>query len=451
MAIYQYKGNMIFHEKTALTVSQLNRQIRSFLETEIGEVSVTGELSNVSCPSSGHLYFTLKDSNSQIKCAFFRNYHLGSVKQFKEGMQIIARGSLSLYEARGEYQLIVRSIEEAGLGELYRQFEALKAKLDSLGLFTRPKKAIPSYPKTIGLITSPTGAALQDMLTTIARRYPLAQIKIYASEVQGKDAPFYLQRALDFAIKQNEADVLILARGGGSIEDLWAFNNEELALKIARCPIPIVSGVGHETDFTIADFVADLRAATPTAAAEAVTPNQFDLIATIKLAISRMATAVHRNREYKALQLHNKFLALSNPKQLINRYWQTLDYFERQLKQHLRTVITNKEAKLNFLSLHLKAQNPRKRLEANRAKIHLLESKLLNLMKVILHQKKQGFTNQLATLQAVSPLATLDRGYAIASFHGKVLTESNMVHKGDRIEVRLHKGLIHCEVLTNDN
>lgn len=332
----------------ALTVSQLNRQIRFWLENDVGEVAVLGELSNLSKPNSGHFYFTLKDASAQLRCVYFRNYHSLESRHFKDGQQVLAQGKLSLYEARGDYQLIVHSLSDAGLGELYRQFEALKAKLQSQGLFDAGrKKEVPRFPSIIGVITSSTGAALQDILTTLARRYPLATVKVYASEVQGKEASKQLIRAIDKANHDNQVDVLILARGGGSIEDLWAFNNEQLALAISNSQIPIVTGIGHETDFTIADFVADLRAATPTAAAEAVTPNQLELITALQLLERRAISLMGQFTQHKQLLLSSKMAKILSPQQLIAKHWQAIDFLERQLYQSMQHLL--KRTRTNWL------------------------------------------------------------------------------------------------------
>ncbi|ASQ45505.1 exodeoxyribonuclease VII large subunit [Legionella clemsonensis] len=432
----------------ALTVSQLNRQIRFWLENEVGEVVVLGELSNLSKPSSGHFYFTLKDASAQLRCVYFRNHHSPESKQFKDGQQVLAQGKLSLYEARGDYQLIVHSLSDAGLGELYRQFEALKAKLQSQGLFNAErKKEIPRFPSVIGIITSSTGAALQDIITTLARRYPLAIVKIYASEVQGKEAAKQLIRAISRANQDNQADVLILARGGGSIEDLWAFNNEELALAISKSTIPVVTGIGHETDFTIADFVADLRAATPTAAAEAVTPNQLELITALQILERRVISLMGRFTQHKQLLLSSKVAKILSPQQLIAKHWQAVDFLERQLYQAMQNLLQKNKSRLALLFAKLQANNPQLLLNQSRSQLLSLEQQLITFMAAKIAGLKQCFTAKLATLHAVSPLATLDRGYAIATIGKKIIYNSSQVNKGDLINVRLAHGSLNCEII----
>lgn len=439
-------------ELTPLTVTQLNRQVRSWLEIEVGDIAVMGEISNLTKPSSGHFYFTLKDVNAQLRCVYFRTHHNLHSKQFKDGQQVIAKGKLSLYEARGDYQLIVHTLSEAGLGELYRQFELLKSKLQAQGLFEQARKRlIPRFPSIIAVVTSASGAALRDILTTLARRFPLAMVKIYASEVQGKEAPLQLINAINKANHDNQADVLILARGGGSIEDLWAFNNEQLAHAIYASAIPIVAGVGHETDFTIADFVADLRAATPTAAAEAVTPNIIDLITNITLLEERLVRAILRAIQQKQFIMTNQLAKLTSPAQLIAKYWQASDYLERQLRQNIVNLIRLKSNKIELLENRLYAKNPLTSLQQSQSKLHYLKQQLVKTMLVKFNNTKHVFLNKLATLHAVSPLATLERGYAIATLNQKILFDSAQAPIGQRIEVRLAKGELCCEVLAKQD
>lgn len=437
------------HEnQPTLSVSQLNRQIRFWLENEVGEIIVIGELSNLSKPSSGHFYFTLKDSSAQLRCVYFRNHHSIESKHFKDGLQVVAKGKLSLYEARGDYQLIVHALSEAGLGELYQRFEELKAKLQAQGLFAAErKKPIPHFASIIGIITSASGAALQDILTTLARRYPLAVVKVYASEVQGKDAPKQLIKALNKANKDKQADVLILARGGGSIEDLWAFNDELLAVAISQSTIPIVTGVGHETDFTIADFVADLRAATPTAAAEAVTPNQLELIAALQTLERRVIASMSRFTQHKQLLLSSRMSKILSPQQLITKHWQTVDFLERQLYHSMNGALNSKRNRLHILVTKLHAKNPQILLRQSQTQILSIKQRLTQHTTAKINNLQQIFSARMATLHAVSPLATLDRGYAIATYNKHVVFNATQVTQGDIINIRLAQGSIDCEVI----
>lgn len=431
-----------------LTVSQLNRQVKSFLENEIGLVHVEGEISNLSKPSSGHYYFTLKDNSAQIRCAFFKNRHSSSaLRDFRDGQQVVASGKLSLYEARGEYQLIVEEIAEAGLGVLYQRFEELKIKLAAEGLFnSERKKPLPKIPETIGVITSPTGAAIRDILSTLARRYPLAKIIIYPSEVQGQTAPQQLIKALQRANADKRCAVLILARGGGNIEDLWAFNDEYLARQIATSTIPVVSGVGHETDFTIADFVADYRAETPTAAAAAVTPNCIELFNILNNAISRLSDAIIRQVNGLQLKLGYLMDKITSPKQAIASYWQTVDYLEKQLLSAITQFISLRINKINLFSTQLHAHNPKNQIEQTNIRLRQLIMQLTQEIRIKLTQLKNQLSTNLSTLHAVSPLATLDRGYAIVSKNQRILFSTKQLEVGDTVEVRLSKGSLACEI-----
>lgn len=335
-----------------LTVSQLNRQVKSYLENELGIVYVEGELSNLSKPVSGHYYFTLKDNGAQIRCVYFKNRHSAPTNKLSDGQHVIVSGRLSLYEARGDYQLIVEQVTEAGLGALYQRFEELKNKLAAEGLFASINKhPIPSMPRTIGVITSTTGAAIRDILSTLARRFPLAHVLIYPSEVQGAGAAQQLIQALQRANREKRSDVLLLARGGGSIEDLWAFNDEQLARQIASSSIPIVSGIGHETDFTIADFVADYRAETPTAAAIAATPDCHELLKLLNHSITRLHDAMHRFLQKYQIKLHHLMDKISSPQKAISHYWQTTDYLERQLISHMNYII--KQKNIGYISIQI--------------------------------------------------------------------------------------------------
>lgn len=431
-----------------LTVSQLNKQVKQFLEIEIGVIHVEGEISNLTKPSSGHVYFTLKDSTAQIRCVYFKNRHINGMNhKMTDGARIVVSGRLSLYEARGDYQLIVEQVTEAGLGELYQQFEALKKKLADEGLFNpERKKAIPVIPQAIGIITSATGAAIRDILSTLERRFPLAKVFVYPSEVQGITAPQQLIQALQRAEKEHRCDVILLARGGGSIEDLWTFNDEQLARQIAACHIPIISGVGHETDFTIADFVADYRAETPTAAATAATPDCVEIINQINTAITRLHIAMTRKTQAWQLKLNHLKDKVSSPENAITTYWQTLDYLDKQLLSNLNRMILHKKHQLSLLNMQLHAKNPKIQLGQTHNKLDQLSKQLVQSMKIRWNQAHHQFSAILATLHVVSPLATLDRGYAIATHQQKVLFSTDDVHIGETIEVRLSKGRLDCEV-----
>ena len=435
-----------------VTVSQLNHHFKNYLEQEIGSVFVEGELSNLSKPSSGHLYFTLKDSHAQIRCVFFKSRHGKLVSKLTDGQHVIASGKLSLYEARGDYQLIVEELKEAGLGALYLQFEALKNKLAAEGLFhAERKKTLPRIPKTIGIITSTSGAAIQDILSTLARRFPLATVLIYPSEVQGASAAEQLIKALQYANAHNCCDVLILARGGGSMEDLWAFNHELLARHIASSTIPIVSGVGHETDFTIADFVADYRAETPTAAAAAVTPNRTDLLQLINNLTSRLQAAITQQMQNRKIKLEYLTSKVSSPQQIIASHWQTVDYLEKQLILCMTKTINHKKQQIYYYTNQLHMKNPLHYLQQVKIRLQQIEKQLIQQINLKINLFRYQLNNQLSTLHAVSPLATLDRGYSITTHKGKVLDDTARLTIGDRVNIRLAKGSLDCEIKQIDD
>ena len=418
--------------QTILTVSQLNQRIRLWLEQDIGPITVKGEISSVTKPASGHYYFTLKDSGAQLSCVYFRNRWLANPNITPEhGQQVMAYGTLSLYEARGDYQLIINSLEEAGAGDLYYQFEQLKEKLSQEGLFAaQHKKPLPRIPHSIGVITSPTAAALRDILITLARRFPLAPVVIYPSDVQGKEAPRQLVNAIQRANTENRCNILLLARGGGSLEDLWAFNDEALARAIYNSKLPIVSGIGHETDFTIADFVADHRAATPTAAAEAISPDHVQLQALCTQLNMTMQQIITRQLESSA---------------------QTLDYLLQHLHKNIQHILVHKQQKIQLAQHSLECQHPNNRILMAKKSLNNLEEKLCYLIQTHQIKAQERLRTLCATLHAISPLATLDRGYAIAMYKSHVLTNSKSVNIGDTLVLKLAKGQLSCSVLTQEH
>jgi len=393
-------------EQAAITVSQLNRRAKTMLEQGIARIWVEGEISNLARPASGHLYFSLKDDGAQIRAAFFRQRQRGPNIQFKDGDNVLAYGRVSIYEARGDYQLIVEQIEPAGEGALKREYDKLRKKLAAAGLFDEDhKQALPDLPQRVGIITSPSGAAVRDILTVLRRRFPSVPVTIYPAAVQGDAAPGELMAAIADAERRSECDVLILGRGGGSIEDLWAFNNEQLARAIADCPIPIVSAVGHEVDFTIADFVADVRAPTPSGAAELVVPDRDDWLRTINRLAQRVARLGQRSLE---------------------DHEQTLDYLARRLASS--SPMASVERSVSALS------NLRQRLQAASQRALSNADHRLQLAMRALH--------------SVSPLATLDRGYAIVmdADSGKALTDASTVTPGNEIRARLQSGELSATV-----
>ncbi len=431
------------------TVTELNKQVRVWLENDLGDIHVTGELSNVTRPSSGHLYFTLKDTCAQIKCVFFRNHHTKDTAHLEHGQHVTLFGKLSLYEARGDYQLIVKSLQLAGSGALYQQFEQLKQTLSQQGLFdTKHKRMLKRFPTHIAIVTSSTSAALKDMLITLKNRFPVAKLFIYHADVQGKAAAPSLIQALKYANLNAHAEVIILARGGGSIEDLWAFNDEALAHAIYQSRLPVVSGIGHETDFTIADFVADIRAATPTAAAQTVTPNKTDLINEFTLQQKRLSALIYKKITEQRIYCHNIAQRLKRALPLASYYWQKIDHMERQFTYHMQARLRYLDHRLALLHSSLVAYNPNARLKQGREKLQKLVQNLKRAMDLALKHHFERFQNSLHLLNLVSPLSTLERGYAVALKQQHVLISTKDIAIGDEIEVRLAKGCLTCRVLT---
>lgn len=433
---------------TVFTVSQLNKQVKLCLEQEIGEVVVNGELSNLSRPKSGHLYFSLKDEYAQLRCVYFRNYHNTFCATLSNGDQVTVKGSLSLYEARGDCQLIAQDVSPMGQGALLLQFQLLKDKLHEEGLFNAAlKRRIPLYPTIIGVITSPSSAAFQDIVITIQKRFPLSKIYLYPSEVQGKDAIHTLVKSLMLASKEPQIDVLIIARGGGSIEDLQAFNDERFARLIREAPFPIITGIGHETDFTIADYVSDHRAATPTAAAMSATPNACDILQLIeyhkRCLFNAMTRALHES--FRMLErCHQK---LKGPELYLQQLWQRLDNAACQLTQKQLSRIERAQYKLSLLEGTLQKLNPKNQLICAKTALSHITDELLYVMQNTINSYTHRLNICSATLHAVSPLATLSRGYAIARLQNTIIDNSASVNLHDQIEIKLSKGALQCEVI----
>ena len=392
----------------AITVSQLNRQAKALLESGLARLWVEGEISNLARPASGHMYFSLKDKSAQVRAAFFRQRQRGPTIGLKDGDQVLVYGRVSIYEARGDYQLIVEQVEPAGEGALKRQFEVLKKMLAAEGLFDEGRKQeLPALPERIGVITSPAGAAIRDIISVLRRRFPSIPVVIYPAAVQGDAAPPELIAALETAISRNECDVLIMARGGGSLEDLWAFNDEKLARAIAESPIPVVSAVGHEVDITIADFVADVRAPTPSGAAELVVPDGDDWLRSINSLATRIARLGQREIEDRA---------------------QALDWLARRLAQ----------------------SSPITTLQRSMTRLGNLKQRLSTGARGAVAENSHRLELAMRGLHAVSPLATLDRGYAIVEDvqSGKVLTNASDASTGDDVRARLAQGELIATVIS---
>ncbi|TBW54640.1 exodeoxyribonuclease VII large subunit [Marinobacter halodurans] len=431
----------------ALSVSELNHQVRHLLEVSFLQVWVEGELSSFSRPSSGHWYFTLKDAKSQIRCAMFRGNNQRVSKTPKEGDQILIRGKVTLYEARGDYQIIVESLEPAGLGALQQAFEALKKKLQAEGLFeAERKKPVPTVPRHIGVVTSPTGAAIHDILTVLKRRCPGIPVTLYPTSVQGAGAADEIVDAIRKAERHGVADVLIIGRGGGSLEDLWPFNEEKVARAIAECRLPTVSAVGHEVDFSIADFVADFRAPTPSAAAEHLAPDQSAWLRTLDQQLHRLESIIQRILRNMGQQLGHLGQRLRDPRRELQAYQQRLDEQEIRLLSTMRQRLARVEQQLQQNRQRLSAQSPQRMLNERLERTGQLGERLQRALHWRLGEQRERLAHAGQALQLVSPLATLDRGYAIVGTAEKpVVRRASDLYAGDSITARLGQG--HVEAL----
>ena len=432
-------------EREIFTVSQLNRRARQLLETHIPLLWVEGELSNVSIPSSGHWYFTLKDDQAQVRCAMFRNRNMTVRFKPQQGQHVLIRARVSLYEGRGDYQIIVEHMEEAGTGALQRAFEQLKNKLASEGLFDEVyKKALPSLPRHIAVITSPTGAAIRDILSVLERRFAGIPVTVLPVAVQGKDAAPQIVRAIDLANRAKLFDVVILARGGGSLEDLWPFNEEIVARAIFASELPIVSGIGHEVDFTIADFVADLRAPTPSAAAELIVPDGDDWLDKVIGFEVLLEEAMERTLKHWHQRLEWLRSRLRHPRQRLEQQAQRLDNLELRLKNQIQKQLFAWRHQLNQLQWRQQAQHPQQLLNNLRERLRLDEIRLIRTQQQSLSKSKQRLAEAARMLNTLSPLKTLERGYALvtkADSH-EVITRSDQVNKGDRLHTQFAQGEI---------
>ena len=441
--------------RTILNVSELNAEVNQLLTRGFPLLWVEGEISNLVRPASGHLYFTLKDSKSQIRSAMFRNRNMKLSIQPKNGMKVLVRGRVGLYEPRGDYQLIAEHMEDAGIGQLQRQFEVLKQKLLDAGLFSEEhKKEFPEYPKRIGVITSPSGAAIRDILQVLSRRSPHTPVLIYPTSVQGEASKTEIEIAIrkaNLATGDKRCDVLILARGGGSIEDLWSFNEENVAKAIYNSDIPIVSGVGHEIDFTIADFVADMRAPTPSAAAELITPDRNQLLTDVVQTQLWMKQKI--NREIKQRQQHldwlDSRLQLQRPSSRIQQQTQRLDELSIRLQQKMGSLLLEKQVRIRNLENRLNSNTPIRALSENQQRLNHSRTRLKQSMDKTIQKNQSDFKIILAKLDSISPLRTLDRGYAIIkdSDSQKLITSKKQFQPKQEIVIQLKDGEANAKIL----
>jgi len=430
-------------------VSQLTDEMRRLMEVSYPEIWIEGELSSLSTPASGHLYFSLKDERSQLRCAMFKGRASISRYRPKAGDLVRVRAKISVYTARGDLQCIVQHIEEAGVGLLQRRFEELKASLSQQGLFDQShKKALPSLPKHIGIITSPSGAAVRDILSTLKRRCPGIPVMIYPAIVQGDTAAQSIINAIRNAVIDQRCDVLILSRGGGSLEDLWCFNHEGVANEIYNCPIPIINGVGHEVDVTIADLVADLRAPTPTAAAELVSPNTEQLLNQLNSVKFRLPLSFERLIQRRSQQVDMTGRQLVHPSQQLKSNRNKLDQVSSRLRLNMHASVSKSATASGTLAQRLGFQNPAKLIGSKNAAMLLAAQRFRRATHTKLQRTRQSTEYLAGQLNLVSPLATLDRGFAIARDQKKtILRSTHQVSSKDRISVQLSDGEISCSVI----
>ncbi len=437
----------LFATRDVYTPRRLNREIRFQLEDGYRDIWIEGEISNLSRPASGHAYFTLKDESAQVRCALFRNRRVTT--PLSDGAQVLLRARVSLYEARGEYQLIVEHVEPAGEGLLRRQFEELKKKLAGEGLFAEERKQdLPLYPRHIAIISSATGAAIRDVCSVLARRYPSVRVTLVPSQVQGDQAPKQLVAALQ-AAQRLRPDVILLTRGGGSLEDLWAFNDESLARAMAECPTPLVSAVGHEVDFTIADFVADVRAPTPSAAAELLVPDQLELIQQFAGAEKRLRRALQSElqRNMQRVDYLLRRLQANHPGQRIRLAREKLEAQRLRITAAWAARHRGFGSRLELAREKLHGNSPAARVEALRLRLAQLSQRPAQLLKARLRILAERLRGSARALNAVSPLAVLDRGYSLTRDEtGELLTDAADVQPGQTIQTRLARGQLISEV-----
>lgn len=437
--------------QTVYTVSRLNREIRTVLEQGFASLVLTGEISNFIAPASGHWYFSLKDDKAQIKAAMWRGNNRSQSYRPENGAQVTVKARVSLYEPRGDYQLIVEHMEPAGEGQLKQEFDALKMRLAAEGLFSSAyKKPLPQNINRIGVITSATGAAIKDILTVLKRRAPQLEVIIYPAMVQGKEAHIHLINQIELANARNEVDILILGRGGGSLEDMWCFNHEQLARAIHNSDLPIISAVGHEIDTTISDYVADMRAPTPSAAAELVSPNTQELHSKVTQLINRLNNAFkHSSADKRALatQLQHR-LNLCHPRNQLNQKAQRLDELSIALQQAMQSRLYQQERTLNNLTPRLMRQSPDKKLAQASHQLSQLQARLNQAIQQQLQQANNSLALQASKLDSVSPLNVLARGYSITKTQqGKVVKSVGQIKTGDVLVTELVDGSVKSTAL----
>ena len=435
------------------TVSRLNLETRELLEDAFATVWIEGEVSNLARPRSGHIYFTLKDEHCQVRCAMFRMYNRGLAFAPEDGMHVLAHAKVSLYPERGEFQLIVQYMEEAGAGALRRAFEALKNRLGTEGLFDAShKRPLPTLPKRIGVITSATGAAVRDILSVLGRRFPAVPVLLYPVPVQGAGAAAEIAQMLDRASERAECDVLILARGGGSLEDLWAFNEEVAARAMHRASIPIVTGIGHEIDFTIADMVADLRAPTPSAAAESVVPDAIEWAARYRAIEVRLIAIARRMLSSSRERIRLMEKRLVHPRRRLFDHSQRLDAAALRLARSADAEVRERRARLATLCSRLARESPDRVVSLHRTRCEALERRLRLAARIALARRRSRVSELERALGAFGPQSTLERGYSILlrSDGRRVVRDAGDVRTGERLHARLARGALDLDVMATN-
>ena len=436
-------------QRNILSVAKLNKMVGSLLKTHVGQVWISAEISNFVAAASGHWYFTLKDRNAQVKAAMFKGANGRIAQRPKEGDSVLVRANVGLYEPRGDYQIIVEHLEFDGAGLLKQQYEQLKNALQAEGLFaTQTKQAIPQDIKTVGIITSATGAALHDITTVLKRRNPMINVIIYPTQVQGAAAAAQIVNAIFIANRRREVDVLIVGRGGGSLEDLWCFNEETVARAIFGSHLPIVSAVGHEVDVTIADFVADLRAATPSQAAELVSTDLGDVVYTIEQWRQRLTQAISTKLnecDYQQ-QLLSSRLQQNHPQQRLQQQAQAIDHFTIQLQHNMQRRLQVAQQRQQHLENRLQHLSPIHLVSQSKQHTHTLTERLHQAMANRLTHQQQRFAKVTGILHSVSPLATLSRGYSISFVDNQVVNTTSAIKEGDTLTTRLTDGEVTSKV-----
>ena len=431
------------------TVSRLNLDARAILEEAFSTVWIEGEVSNLARPRSGHMYFTLKDEHCQVRCAMFRMHNRTLSFAPEDGMQVLAHAKVGLYPERGEFQLIVQYMEEAGAGALRRAFDALKNRLGAEGLFDAGhKRPLPVLPRCIGVVTSPTGAAVRDVLSVLDRRFPAVPVMIHPVPVQGAGAAEAIARMIDLAGERAECDVLVLARGGGSLEDLWAFNEEVVARAMHRASIPIVTGVGHEVDFTIADLVADLRAPTPSAAAESVVPDASEWAARYRGFEARLLAVVRRALAARHGEVRMLAKRLVHPRRRLFDHAQRLDAVTMRLSRAANAGVRERRARLSTLAARLARHAPDRTVQAHRSRCEVLRGRLSRAARAALSDRRSRVSALERALGAFGPQATLERGYSILlrDDDRQVVRNATEVRPGERLHARLAQGALDLDI-----